>query len=72
MSFDPVWLFLSLIPSGIGFVLLIYGKKQGRPPHLVAGLALMVYPYFATNVAALVAIGVLIGLGCWGAVRRGW
>jgi hypothetical protein len=72
MSFDPVWLFLSLIPSGIGFVLFVYGKKQGRPPQLVAGLALMAYPYLATNVVSLVAVGVLICLGCWGAVRLGW
>ena len=25
MSFDPMWLFLSLIPSGIGFVLFVLG-----------------------------------------------
>jgi len=30
MSFDPTWLFLSLIPAGIGFVLFVYGKKQER------------------------------------------
>ena len=58
MSFDPVWLFLSLIPSGIGFVLFIYGKKQGRFPQLSAGLALMVYPYFIANTAVVYAIGV--------------
>src|SRR5438045_8124385 len=45
MNMDPTWLFLSLIPSAIGFVLLVYGKKQGRWPHLVAGLALSVYPW---------------------------
>jgi hypothetical protein len=72
MSLDPLWLFLSLIPGGIGFVLFVYGKKQARPPQLVAGLALMVYPYFATDVASLVVIGALIGLGCWGAIRLGW
>jgi hypothetical protein len=72
VSLDPLWLFLSLIPGGIGFVLFVYGKKQARPPQLVAGLALMVYPYFATDVASLVVIGALIGLGCWGAIRLGW
>jgi hypothetical protein len=72
VSFDPLWLFLSLIPGGIGFVLFVYGKKQARPPQLVAGLAMMVYPYFATDVASLVVIGALIGLGCWGAIRLGW
>jgi hypothetical protein len=51
------WLFLSLIPSGIGFVLMVYGKKQIRWPYMVAGLLFMVYPYFATTVASLVLIG---------------
>jgi hypothetical protein len=72
MNIDPGWLFVSLIPSGIGFVLFVYGKKQGRMPQLVAGLALSIYPYFATTVTSLVSVGVLIGLGCWYAIRAGW
>ena len=72
MILDPTWLLLSLIPSGIGFVLFVYGKKQGRWPHLVAGMALTVYPFVATTVATLVTIGLLIGVGLWFAVRLGW
>ena len=72
MSFDPTWLFLSLIPSGIGFVLFVYGKKQERWLPVAAGVAMMVYPYFATSVMALVGIGVAIGAGLWLAVRAGW
>ena len=72
MNLDPTWLFVSLIPSAIGFVLVVYGKKQGSWPHLVAGLALTVYPYFATSLLTLVAIGLLIGVGLWSAVRMGW
>ena len=72
MSLDPTWLFLSLIPGGIGFVLIVYGKKQGSWPHLVAGLALTVYPYFATTLLTLVGIGLLIGVGLWSAIRLGW
>jgi hypothetical protein len=49
MTIDPAWLFLSLVPSGLGFVLFRYGKKQDRWPQLVAGFALMVYPYFRTS-----------------------
>jgi hypothetical protein len=63
---------LSLIPSGIGFVLFTYGRKQQRWPHLGAGLLLMVYPYFATTVMSLVAAGVAIGVALWYAVRLGW
>lgn len=72
MSFDPAWLFLSLIPSGVGFVLFVYGKKQARWPHLAAGLALMVYPYFATSIASLTIAGGAIGVALWLAVRAGW
>ena len=72
MSFDPAWLFLSLIPGGVGFVLFVYGKKQQRWPHLVAGLAFMVYPYFATSIASLTIAGGAIGVALWLAVRAGW
>ena len=72
MSFDPTWLFLSLFPSGVGFVLFMYGKKQERWPQLVAGLVLMIYPYFATTTLSLTVAGAAIGLACWLAVRAGW
>ncbi len=72
MSIDPAWLLLSLVPSGFGFVLFSYGKKQDRWPQLVAGLALMVYPYFATSLTTLVGVGTLIGASLWYALRLGW
>ena len=72
MTFDATWLFLSLIPGGAGFVLLVYGKKEQRWPHLVAGLLLMVYPYFTTGISSLVATGAAIGLLLWYVVRLGW
>ena len=70
MSFDATSLFLSFIPSGIGFVLFVYGKKQARWPHLVAGLLLMVYPYFTPTPIAMIATGAVIGVGFWYAVRH--
>ncbi|HEY0284697.1 MAG TPA: hypothetical protein VGC23_04860 [Vicinamibacterales bacterium] len=72
MTLDPTWLMLSLVPSGIGFILFTYGRKQQRWPHLAAGVLLMVYPYFATTVMSLVAAGAGIGFGLWYAVRLGW
>lgn len=72
MTFDPNWLLLSLIPSGIGFVLFTYGRKQQRWPHFAAGLLFMVYPYFATTIMSLVAAGGAIGFGLWYAVYLGW
>lgn len=40
---------------GAGFV--VYGKKQQRLVPLLCGLGLMVFPYFVSNTALLVAIG---------------
>jgi hypothetical protein len=65
MTLDPIWLFLSLIPGGIGFVLLVYGKKQGRWPLAVGGLAFMVYPYFTETVTSLTLAGVALGVAVW-------
>ena len=72
MSLDPTWLFVSLIPGGIGFVLFVYGKKQGRWPHVAAGVLLMAYPYFTPGFFSLVATGAAICLTLWYAVRLGW
>jgi hypothetical protein len=72
MSLDATDIFLSLITGGIGFVLLVYGKKQGRWPQIVAGLVYMAYPYFVTGLAADVGVGVAIGVALWLAIRQGW
>ena len=72
MSLDPTWLFLSLIPSGIGFVLFVYGKKQERMPLMLGGIVFSVYPYFTSSIIALVGVGAALGAGLWLAVRAGW
>ncbi|HUL75092.1 MAG TPA: hypothetical protein VLT86_18405 [Vicinamibacterales bacterium] len=72
MSFDPSSLFIELIVSSIGFVLLVYGKKQGRLPHLLAGLAYLVYPYFVPDWLWMAIVGAAIGGGLWWAVRQGY
>ncbi len=72
MGFNPTWLFLSLIPGGAGFVLLIYGKKEERWPYVVAGLAFMIYPYFTPSIATLLGVGATITAALWYAVREGW
>lgn len=72
MTFDPTWLFLSLIPSGVGFVLFVYGKKQQRWLYVIAGIVFMVYPYFTGTVLSLAATGVALGFALWYAVQLGW
>jgi hypothetical protein len=72
VNFDPAWLFLSMIPSGIGFVLFVYGRKQQRWPQLVAGLVFMIYPYFTPSLFMMALVGVALGTGLWMAVQGGW
>jgi hypothetical protein len=72
MSFDPTWLFLSLIPSGVGFVLFVYGKKQQRWLLMASGIAFTIYPYFTESILALLLVGVVLGVATWVGVRGGW
>ena len=69
---DATLMILSSIPGGIGFVLLVYGKKFGRVPHLIAGVAFMVYPYFTESALSMLAVGLAIGAAFWLALRAGW
>jgi hypothetical protein len=43
---------------GVGFF--IYGRKQQAPVPLICGIALMVFPYFVSNIIALVAVGIAL------------
>jgi hypothetical protein len=72
VSIDPTWLFLSLIPGGIGFVLFVYGRKQQRWPQLLAGILFMIYPYFTPSLLTMLLVGVALGTGLWVAVQGGW
>jgi hypothetical protein len=47
----------STIFSGVGFVALMYGKKQGRFNLMVLGGVLMTYPYFISSTPLMFAIG---------------
>jgi hypothetical protein len=71
VDLDPTSLFVNLMVSIVGLAIFTYGKKQKRVPQLVAGLLLMVYPYFISNVLVMTGVGVgIIGL-LFAAVRYG-
>ena len=72
MDLDPTFLMLSLIPSGVGFVLFVYGRKSGRWPQLTMGIVFMVYSYFAGSVVTLASVGVLLGGGLYLMIQAGW
>jgi hypothetical protein len=71
MDLDANSLLASMVVSGIGFVFLSYGKKQGRPPQMVTGLILMIFPYFVSNVALMGGIATGVILLAWLAIRAG-
>jgi hypothetical protein len=72
LSFAPSSLFVELIVGSVGFVLLIYGKKQQRWPQAVAGLLLMIYPYFVDDWLTMTGIGAAICAALWWTVRAGY
>jgi hypothetical protein len=65
-------LLAGLLTGTLGMALLVYGKKQVRFPQMLAGLAMMVFPYFMPNalytgagtvlLLALLLLAVRIGL----------
>jgi len=54
------YLFLSLIVSSVGVGYFLYGKKASRPIALSAGIIMMVFPYFVTNLIAMTIIWALL------------
>jgi hypothetical protein len=70
-GFSTAWLFISLIISAIGFVLFNYGRKLARAPQLVAGVALMVYPYFVPSLVPMVIVAAVLLAALWLAIYLG-
>ena len=52
-----VW---SILFSCVGLGFFVYGKRQRAISPMVCGLALMIYPYFVSNVILLVIIGLVL------------
>lgn len=54
------YLMLSVLLSAVGMGLFVFGKKQGKPIHLLAGIGLMACPFFITNAIALAILGTVM------------
>jgi hypothetical protein len=72
MSFDGNVILAGLLVGGIGFVLLSYGWRMKRLPQVLAGIALLVYPYFVGNAVAILCIAPVVLLLLWLLIRWGW
>jgi hypothetical protein len=71
MSFDMGWLFASLLVSSLGYILFNYGRKLRRAPQAIAGIAMLVYPYFVHNVVVMIIVAAGLSLATWLAVYLG-
>ncbi len=47
---------VSMLVSGIGFVLFKYGRKQGRSLQVTFGVILMIFPYFIYDIKSMLLI----------------
>ena len=60
MNMGTSFLLWTVLFSSIGMGYFLYGKKQQHKSALLAGIALMIYPYLVSSVLALVVIGVAL------------
>lgn len=54
-----MYLYISILISSIGLGYFVYGKKQSDFHFLIAGLILIVYPYFTKGIFIII-VGVLL------------
>jgi hypothetical protein len=69
---DANALLASILIGTVGFGVFIYGKRQSRLPHMIAGIGLMAYPYFVSNVVLMAGIAMAALAALWLVVRLGW
>ena len=65
-------LMLSLLIGSVGVALFLYGRKESRMPHLVAGVALTTYPYFVPDLWLMAGIALALLAALWGACKAGY
>ena len=61
----PGWLFWGMLFGVVGLATFVYGKKKQSVVPMICGIVLMVYPYFVSNLIALVVIGVVVSAIPW-------
>lgn len=68
---EPSYLFVGLLASSVGFVMLVYGKRQHRPLQLAAGILLLVLPFLVRDSLWLGLASAGICAGVMGGVKAG-
>jgi UPF0716 family protein affecting phage T7 exclusion len=70
-SFEPNSLLAMLLVSCVGFVLFRYGRRQRRFPQTTAGVLMLVYPTFVSDVTLMLLLCAALLVLVWVAVRMG-
>ena len=60
MHFTAATLIAGVVLSSIGAGFFMYGKRAGRPVHLICGALLAIFPWFVTNLLALILLGIVL------------
>jgi len=68
---EPGYLLVAFLASSVGFVLLVYGRRQRRPMQLAGGLLLMAVSFLVRDALWLGMVSAAICLGVWVGVRAG-
>ena len=58
--FNTSTLMWGMLFGSIGLGFFIYGKKQRAVVPLLSGMALMIFPYFVSNIYVLIAVGIVL------------
>ena len=59
-ALDTSYLLWGVLFGSIGLGFFAYGRRQKRGVPLVCGLTLIIFPYFVSNTALLVTLGVAL------------
>ncbi len=72
VDLDANAILASIMIGTVGLGVFIYGKRQSRLPQMIAGVVLMAYPYFVSNVLLMAGIAMGLLAALWLVVRLGW
>jgi hypothetical protein len=72
MDIDGNSLLASFLIGLVGSACFLYGRRQGSFLPMTVGAVLVVFPYFVSSIALMVAIAVGLLVALWGARRLGY
>lgn len=68
---EPSYLVVAFLSSSVGFVMLVYGRRQHRPLQLAGGMLLLLVPFLVRDPIWLGPLAAAICIGVWAGVKAG-